>query len=82
MVTHSKIQKYNQHINMSFREYIKSLRTLLKSGECTKYVLGNSGADYDSVIGSLVYAFYMTTTVRVLHLPLIDCKEVDLPLRF
>ena len=58
---------------MSFRNYITSLRGWLKTGDCTKFVLGNSGADYDSVVGSLIYAFYMTTSLKVLHLPLIDC---------
>jgi len=59
---------------MNFRQYISSLRDALKLGEgYHRFVLGNSGADYDSVIGSLVYAFYITTSLRVLHLPLIDC---------
>lgn len=68
---------------MNFRQYISSLRTLLKKSEgSSRFVLGNSGADYDSVIGSIVYAFYITTTLKVLHLPLIDCPEKDLALRF
>lgn len=67
---------------MNFSHYIKSLRSLLNKGECTKFVLGNSGADYDSVVGSLLYAFYMTTSLNVLYLPLIDCHQSDLCLRF
>ena len=67
---------------MNFRAYIKSLRYLLNKGDCTKFVLGNSGADYDSVIGSLIYAYYMTTSLKILYLPLIDCHYNDLSLRF
>lgn len=67
---------------MNFLQYIDSLRHLFKVQDCTKFVLGNSGADYDSVIGSLIYAFYMTISMKVLYLPLIDCKEQDLALRF
>lgn len=59
---------------MNFRLYVSSLRQLFKNNECNKFVIGNSGADYDSVIGALIYAFYMTTSFKVLHLPLIDCK--------
>ena len=67
---------------MGFRNYIKSLRSYLKKGDCSRFVLGNSGADYDSVVGSLIYAFYMTTYFNVLYLPLIDCNSKDLCLRF
>jgi hypothetical protein len=68
---------------MNFRQYISSLRsTLQKSEGYHRFVLGNSGADYDSVIGSLLYAFYITMSLRVIHLPLIDCPEKDLALRF
>jgi hypothetical protein len=59
---------------MNFRHYISTLRQSLKIRDSTKYVLGNSGADYDSVIGALLYAFYMTTSMKILYLPLIDCK--------
>lgn len=44
--------------------------------------MGNSGADYDSVVGALIYAFYLTQDEGVLYLPLVDCPEADLPLRF
>lgn len=67
---------------MKFREYIKSLRGLLQKGECKRFVLGNSGADYDSVVGALIYAFYLTRDEGILYLPLVDCPEADLPLRF
>lgn len=59
---------------MSFRKFISSLRPVLQSGECNQFVLGNSGADYDSVVGSLIYAFYLTTSLKITHLPLIDCS--------
>lgn len=62
---------YNSHMN--FRQYVNSLRSFLTAGDCNRFVLGNSGADYDSMIGSLVYAFYMTTSLKMLYLPLIDC---------
>lgn len=67
---------------MNFRKYLISLKSLLSSNQCSNFVLGNSGADYDSIIGSLVYAFYMTTSFKVLHLPIIDCPRQDLALRF
>ena len=67
---------------MGFRKYLSNLQKFQKQGDSTRYVLGNSGADYDSVIGSLVYAFYLTKSFKVFHLPLIDCKQQDLPLRF
>ena len=47
---------------MSFSKYLSSLREKLKSGECTNFVMGNSGADYDSVIGAITYAFHLTQT--------------------
>ena len=67
---------------MRFRKYICSLREKLKEGKCTNFVLGNSGADYDSVIGALLYAFHLTMTEDILYLPLIDCPENELALRF
>ena len=67
---------------MNFRKYLTSLKSLLSSNQCSNFVLGNSGADYDSIIGSLVYAFYMTTSFKVLYLPIIDCPRQDLALRF
>lgn len=60
---------------MNFRKYLISLKSLLSSNQCSNFVLGNSGADYDSIIGSLLYAFYMTTSFKVLHLPIIDCPK-------
>ena len=67
---------------MKFREYIKSLRELLKKGECKRFVMGNSGADYDSVVGAMVYAYYLTKAEDRLYLPLVDCPEADIELRF
>lgn len=60
---------------MNFRQYLISLRNLLQKKEgYHRFILGNSGADYDSVIGSLLYAFYFTTVMKVIHLPLIACS--------
>jgi hypothetical protein len=68
---------------MNFRQYLNLLRTFLNNQhEPHRFVLGNSGADYDSVIGSLVYAFYISTVFKAIHLPLIDCAQRDLNLRF
>ena len=45
-------------------------------------MIGSQAADYDSIIGSLLYAFYLTTITQTIYLPLIDCQKQDLILRF
>lgn len=67
---------------MNFRKYLTSFPSLLSTKECSHWVLGNSGSDYDSIIGSLVLAFYMTTSFKVLHLPIVECPRNDINLRF
>jgi hypothetical protein len=67
---------------MLFKEFLKSLPSLLKSSNPKRYVIGNSSADYDSIFGSLIYAFVMSYQMGVTYLPLIDCNKSDIPLRF
>ena len=45
-------------------------------------MLGNSSADYDSIMGSLIMAFLLTSTTGTLHVPVIDCMREHLGLRF
>lgn len=67
---------------MLFNDFLKSLPSLLKNSNSKRYVIGNSSADYDSIFGSLIYAFVMSYQMGVLYLPLIDCNKNDIPLRF
>lgn len=43
--------------------------------------MGNSGADYDSVVGAMVYAYYLTKAEDRLYLPLVDCPEANCKIR-
>ena len=68
---------------MNFLKYVKSLRSALEKQDAGKrFVLGNSSADYDSIMGSILYAFFMTNSMNILHFPLIDCPQADMALRF
>lgn len=58
---------------MEFIKYANSIRKYWQNGQSKHFILGNSGADYDSIFGSIIYAFYMTSYLNILHLPLIDC---------
>lgn len=62
--------------------YVKGLKKMLGEESVKVFILGNSSADYDSIFGSLIYAFYMTMSLNVVHVPLIDCSKNDLKLRF
>lgn len=65
--------------DMKFRKY---LAALTKTTEVGRYVIGNSSADYDSFFGSIILAYFLTATTGSVHLPLIDCLQKELPLRF
>lgn len=65
-----------------FLTYLKSLKTLSLKKESKVFILGNSSADYDSIFGSMIYAYYLTTFLKTIHLPLIDCPKADMKLRF
>lgn len=66
----------------SFLNFVKDIKSLFQKSEVKGLILGNSSADYDSVFGSIIYAYYMTTFMKTLYLPLIDCPKADMKLRF
>ena len=33
-------------------------------------------------MGSILYAFFMTNSMNIMHFPLIDCTQADMALRF
>lgn len=67
---------------MKFREYLSSLSSILEKTNPKKYVIGNSSADFDSIFGSIIYAFFLTSQLGEPYLPIIDCNKTDIPLRF
>jgi inorganic pyrophosphatase/exopolyphosphatase len=64
---------------MKFRKYLEGLE---KVSEVGRFVIGNTSVDYDSFFGSIILAYFLTTTTGSMHLPLIDCLQRELPLRF
>ena len=66
----------------NFLNFVKDIKNLFQKSEVKGFILGNSSADYDSVFGSIIYAYYMTTCMKTLYLPLIDCPRADMKLRF
>ena len=67
---------------MKFREYLSSLYTVLQKSNPKRFVIGNSSADFDSIFGSIIYAYFLTAQLGQTYLPLIDCNKTDIPLRF
>lgn len=69
---------------MSFRDYLKSLKYLASKSVKLNFVLGNSSVDFDSFFGSLIYSYYLNhfSTPEETYVPLIDCPEEDIKLRF
>ena len=59
----------------TFLNYVKDIRKLFHQSEVKGFVLGNTSADYDSIFGSIIYAYYVTTYLKTLYLPLIDCPK-------
>ena len=55
--------------------YTKNIKSIFKNQQINNFVLGNTSADYDSIFGSLIYAFYLTTFLKISYLPLIDCPK-------
>ena len=47
-----------------------------------KFIVGNSSADFDSVVGSLIYGYIKLLLFKEIFVPLIDCNPNDLRLRF
>lgn len=43
-----------------FLAYLEENKNLLEKEGSKVLVLGNSSGDYDSVFGSMIYAYYMT----------------------
>ena len=66
----------------SLVNFVKDIKKLFQKSEIKGFILGNSSADYDSVFGSIIYAYYMTTYLKTIYLPLIDCPKADMKLRF
>jgi len=66
---------------MNFRKYLTWL-TSARVSDHKMFVIGNSSVDYDSFFGSIILAYFLTSTTGNLHLPLIDCLSSDLRLRF
>jgi exopolyphosphatase len=68
---------------MNFREFLSNLPNVFKSSHPPhRFVLGNSSADYDSIFGSLIYAYLLSVHFNQSYIPLIDCKRHEIPLRF
>ena len=59
--------------------YLASLPSSLPS--CTSFVIGNEACDLDSVISSIVYAYYLTITTQIITLPIVCVVKEDLRLR-
>jgi inorganic pyrophosphatase/exopolyphosphatase len=66
---------------MALKSFLKRLSTITAS-ESKLFVIGNSSADYDSIFGSIIFSFLLTSSTGQLHVPLIDCKRSELRLRF
>jgi exopolyphosphatase len=67
---------------MKFKDYLATIHSLLEKSHPKRYVIGNSSADFDSIFGSLIYAFFLTSQLGQTYLPIIDCNKTDIPLRF
>jgi len=59
--------------------YLTSFSSTLPS--CTSFVIGNEACDLDSVISSIIYAYYLTLTTGIVTLPVICVVKEDLRLR-
>ena len=68
---------------MSLIKFVKGLKNAAASNHGSlRFVVGNSSADFDSIFGSILYAYFLTQSMDCPHLPLLDCPQADMPLRF
>ena len=68
---------------ITFLNFVISLHFLFNSPEPRTFILGNSSADLDSVISSLVLAYSLqTSSTDRSYIPVVSCTPIELLYRF
>lgn len=65
-----------------FRQFLKDCKSVLIGTEApVRLVIGNTGADMDSVVGSLGLAYYLSLKTGNLWTPVVNCPSDQLRLK-
>ena len=65
----------------AFRHFITHARSSVKSQAALKICMGNVSVDMDSVVGSLILAYYYNLKLKEVYIPVINCKRSFFPIK-
>ncbi len=65
----------------AFRHFITQARSLVTSQAALKICMGNVSVDMDSVVGSLILAYYYNMKYKEIYIPVVNCKRSFFPIK-
>jgi hypothetical protein len=67
----------------AFRHFITQARSLVSSQSAAhlKICMGNVSVDMDSVVGSLILAYYYNLKFKEVYVPVVNCKRSFFPIK-
>jgi hypothetical protein len=63
-----------------FRHFITQARSLVTTHSALKICMGNVSVDMDSVVGSLILAYYYNFKYKEIYIHVVNCKRSFFPI--